>query len=353
MSAEIESLSSDQNARRPGQGVSPMLVAIAAIALLGAIYAHWRLGQFDDRIDRVRRQIAALHETQARIDAQTQSLAADLEASRNTWRSELRGLRELPGQIGELGQSVEELRTRTEAPQRAWVRAEALYLLELAERRLKLERDAQTAIVAMESADARLATLNDPAVRDVRAKLALELAALRAVPVVDIADVLGRIGRLEDDVPTLPVMGMPVSEGQRPAVEQEAPGPFTRAWRRLRQAVGDLVSLRWIEPATARLVTQEEESLRRQHLELLLFGARVAAMQPDGAAYAQSLRAAGTWIEEYFDTSRPQVEAAVAEITELELTIIEPPLPRIGEAGRLLKGVIRGNAPAPEPAPEP
>ena len=45
------------------------------------------------------------------------------------------------------------------------MRAEALYLLELAERRLKLEGDVNTAIVAMESADARLATINDPAVR--------------------------------------------------------------------------------------------------------------------------------------------------------------------------------------------
>ena len=32
-------------------------------------------------------------------------------------------------------------------------------------------------------------------------------------------------------------------------------------------------------PATARLVTREEESLRRQHLELLFFAARIAAMQ--------------------------------------------------------------------------
>jgi uncharacterized protein HemX len=108
------------------------------------------------------------------------------------------------------------------------------------------------------------------------------------------------------------------------------------------------VSLRRIEPATARLVTQEEESLRRQHLELLLFGARVAAMQPDGAAYAQSLGAASRWLTQYFDPSSPEVEAATAELAALELTLIEPPLPPVGEAGRLLQTVIRGNrSPAP------
>jgi len=347
MSAEIESLSTDLKSRRPGQGVSPMLMALVVLGLLLAVYAHWRFGQFDERIDRLRRQVTELRAVHDQLDTRVQTLAADLESSRSTWRSEVRGLREVPGQLDALSRSVEELRARTEAPQRAWVRAEALYLMELAERRLRLERDVETAIVALESADARLATLDDPAVREVRAKLALELAALRAVPVPDIADVLTRIGRLEDEVPTLPVIGMPASQARRDKPEAEAPGVFERAWRRVRQAMRDLVSLRRIEPATARLVTQEEESLRRQHLELLLFGARVAAMQPDGAAYAQSLRAADVWLQQYFDTSKPAVEAARKELAALELTIIEPPLPAVGESGRLLQGVIRGSNSAP------
>jgi uroporphyrin-3 C-methyltransferase len=347
MSAEIESLSTDLKSRRPGQGVSPMLVALAVLGLLLAVYAHWRFGQFDDRIDRQRAQLTELRAAHDQLDNRLQTLAADLESSRSTWRSEVRGLREVPGQLDALSRSVEELAARTEAPQRAWVRAEALYLMELAERRLRLERDVETAIVALESADARLATLNDPAVREVRAKLALELAALRAVPVPDIADVLMRIGQLEEEVPTLPVIGMPASQARRERPEAELPGAFERAWRTRRQALRDLVSLRRIEPATARLVTQEEESLRRQHLELLLFGARVAAMQPDGAAYSQSLRAADAWLRQYFDTSKPEVEAASSELAALDLTIIEPPLPAVGDAGRLLQGVIRGSNPAP------
>lgn len=347
MSAEIESLSTDQNSRRPGRGVSPMLVALVVLGLLLAVYAHWRFEQFDERIDRMRRQAAALQGAQDRLDLRLQSLVTELDSSRAAWRSELRGLREVPAQVDELGQSVEELRARTEAPQRAWVRAEALYLLELAERRLYLERDVPTSIAAMESADARLATLDDPTVREVRARLALELAALRAVQVPDLPQVLSRIGRLEDAVPALPVIGMPVSQVRRVAAEPAGQGVFERAWRRLRQAARDLFSLRRIEPATARLVTQEEESLRRQHLELLLFAARVAAMQPDGAAYAQSLRAAGTWLGQFFDPASPEVSAAAAELTALELTIIEPPLPKVGDAGRALRGVIRGSTSPP------
>jgi len=347
MSAEIESLTTDVKSRRTGHGVSPMLVALVVLGLLLAIYAHWRFGQFDERIDRLRGQVNELRSAQGRIESRLQSMAADLESSRATWRTEVRDLREVPAQVNELGQSVEELRARTEAPQRAWVRAEALYLLELAERRLELEDDVQTALAAMESADARLATIDDPAVREVRAKLSGEIAALRAVTPPDVGQVLSRIGRLEDSVPSLPVVGMPVSQGRRTEPAPAASGPFERAWQRIRLAIGDLFSLRRIDPASARLVTQEEESLRRQHLELLLFAARIAAMQPDGTAYDQALRTAGVWLEQYFDPAAPEVAAAVAELADLGTITIDPALPEIGAAGRLLQGVIRGNSAPP------
>jgi uroporphyrin-3 C-methyltransferase len=352
MSAEIESLSTDLNSRRPGRGVSPMLVALAVLGLLLALYANWRIERHDTRYERLRGQIAELRANQDKLDGRLQWLTADLESSRATWRSELRGLREVPAQVEELGRSVEELRARTEAPQRAWVRAEALYLLELAERRIELERDVQTAIVAMESADGRLATLDDPAMREVRTKLGTEIAGLRAVQRPDLPEILMRIGRLEDAVPTLPVIGMPVSEVRRTRPEVAEDGALARAWRRIGQAARDLVSLRRIEPATARLVTQEEDSLRRQHLELLLFSARIAAMRPDRAAFDQSLRAAGAWIEQYFDTARPEVAGVLAELAALADLNIDPELPRVGEAGSLLQSVIRASAPtssAPTP----
>ena len=107
MSAEIESLSGEKNARRAGGGTSPMLVACAVVALLLAIYAHWRLGQFDDRIDRVRGQVTQVRGTQDRLAGQLSTLTARLETSQNAMRTELRGLRELPAQVGELGRSVE------------------------------------------------------------------------------------------------------------------------------------------------------------------------------------------------------------------------------------------------------
>jgi outer membrane murein-binding lipoprotein Lpp len=132
MSVEIESLSNDMNSRRPGgNGTNPMLLAAAIVGLLLAIYAHWRIGQFDNRIDRVRGQVVEIRASQDRLSGQLTTLGTRMETSQRALRTELRSLHELPAQIAVLGRGVEELRARTEAPQRAWARAEAMYLLDL------------------------------------------------------------------------------------------------------------------------------------------------------------------------------------------------------------------------------
>lgn len=340
MSAEIESLSGETSPRRTGGGSSPMLVVFAVLALLLAAYAHWRFGQFDERIDRLRGQLGELRASRDQLASQVATLNARLDTSQNALRTELRGLRELPAQLGELGRSVEELRTRTEAPQRAWIRAEALYLLDLGARRLSLEHDVVTAIVAMEAADARLATLDDPAVAEVRRLLAGELAALRAVQVPDLAALQGRIAAVENAVPALPVLGVPAAQGPRAPMDPEPAGPLERGLSRLAQALRDLVSLRRIDPDTTRLVTQEEQSLRRQHLELLLFAARVSAMQLDAAGYQQSLQAADAWLVQFFDGASDSVSDARAEIATLRSISIAPPLPAVGLAARQLQRVM-------------
>jgi uncharacterized protein HemX len=345
MSTEIESLTTDMNARRTGGSMYPMLAVFAVLGLLLALYAHWRFSQFDNRIDKMRAQIGQLRATQDRIASTLTTLTTRVEQSDARIHAEIRTLREIPTQVNELGQNVAELRSRTDAPQRSWVRAEALYLLELADRRLRLEHDVATAIVAMESADARLATVSDPDVAEVRRLLADELTALRAVPVPNLPEVISRLTLLESRSASLPVLGVTVASARRvPQAEPPASG-LDRALRRINQAVHDLFSLRRVQPANVRLVTGEEESLRRQHLQLLLFAARIAVMQQDGAAYVQSLRSADAWLAEFFDGKSPEVAAARTESAALAAIDIDPPRPESGAAAQLLRRVYRSTPP--------
>jgi uncharacterized protein HemX len=347
MTNEIESLTSDLNSRRTGSGTSPMLFAVGGLALLLAAYAHWRFGQFDERIDRVRGQVVELREAQARLAAQITAVDTQLQQSNEQVRTQIRSLGEIPAQLGEIGQNVAELRARADAPQRSWVRAEALYLLELGARRLRLEHDVPTAIAALESADARLATVADPAVAEVRTQLARELATLRSVNVPDIPAVLNRLAAVESAIPAFRVLGVPVASARRlePAATDKPVGAFERAGRRLKQAWDDLFSYRRVDPSRSRLVTREEESLRRQQFELQLFAARIAAMQQDRGAYTQALRSALDLLDRSFDPRDESVAKARAEVELLATIDVDPAVPEVGTAAQLLQRVIRASSP--------
>ncbi|HET7203853.1 MAG TPA: uroporphyrinogen-III C-methyltransferase [Steroidobacteraceae bacterium] len=350
MTNEIESLTTDNSARRTGSGVSPLWFAFAGLALLLALYAHWRFGQFDERIDRLRAQVVEVRAAQDRLDSEAESLNARLEQATTSFRDQIRDLREVPTRVGELGRTVAELRARTEAPQRAWVRAEALYLLELGARRLALEHDVPTAIAAMESADARLATVTDPAVAEVRAQLARELQALRAVDVPDVPKIIERLIALETQAEDYRVLGVPVAQARRLGEDDAGEfGAFDRAMNRLAQAWHDLFSYRRVDPGMSRLVTREEESLRRQHLELLFFAARVAAMQQDRPAYLQSLQAATDWLDRFFDGRHAGVAAAREELAALAAIDVDPARPKVGAAAQLLQRVIGAGSAAAAP----
>jgi uncharacterized protein HemX len=190
-------------------------------------------------------------------------------------------------------------------------------------------------------------SFKDPATAGVRQLLGQDLAALRAVPRPDIADVLSRIAALERAVPELPVVGVAATRPTRAANERDDAGVFERAMRRIGSALSSLVTVRRVDPSTAQIVTREEQSLRRQHLDLLLLAARVAAMQPDGAAYTESLAAADEWLAQYFDTAAPGVAAAATEIAALSRINVAPPLPSIGGAARELQRMMHEGPAAP------
>jgi uncharacterized protein HemX len=346
MSAEIESLTVESAARRTGGGPgSPVAVVLAAIALLLAAAAHWRMNRAADRIDGAIADLTELNERHRQTSERVQAVATQLESSSAALRDELAGLRILPAQLAELGSSVAELAAHTEAPQRAWARSEALYLLELAQRRVDLERDVRTAIVAMESADARLSIPGDPATREARRLLAAELGALRAVPVPDLPQVLTRVAALEQAAERLPMRGISLAPAPK-VVAGEKTGA-ARLRDRLAEAWHGLFSLRRVDPDSALLVSGDVETLRREHLALLLLGARTAAAQQDGLAYRQALQASREWLDRYFDLDTPDGARMRSEIDALAAIDVDPPRPKIGAAASALRRSVQGGAANP------
>ena len=330
------------NTRRPESNkTARFAIALGVLALLAAVYTVIRIDVLRDRISTLRDAVRELTDTQSVLRASNDKLSSEA----NALRAQLAELTQLQKDFGALASSVDELRGRTDRPQRTWARAEALYLLQLAERQLQFTHNVSTAIVAVEAADARLAEMRDPALSSVRTQIAKDLQALRAVVEPDRNGLMLQLERAYTQVPRLKIAGTVPGEehGADPAALPDS--GVARAWTLLKRTVSNLFAVRQLSGPSAQLVSADEQALRGQHLQLLLSSAKQALDNDDRTAYRSALSNAAAWLQQYFDQSDPAVRALASDLATLHAVEIAPPLPSVAQSARLLERFVSGTSP--------
>jgi uroporphyrin-III C-methyltransferase len=323
--------------RPPGR----LITAIAVLGLATASYSLLRLDGTRDRLDALKDEVRALSVSRDLLRTELDNAMNRERRARRSLESQLAATKDLGAQLEQLGLSVEELRGRSEGPERAWSRAEALFLLELAHRRLIFDRDLATAVVALESADARLASLREAAVAPVRAQIARDLQALRSVQQPDLTGILSRLSSLEDQARKVPSRGLVVLERESP---RDRDADAEQGWNIVRTTLSRLITVRRVDDRSGAVIELEEQELRRQHLQLLLFSARQAVLRHDSPTYRASLASARQWLADNFEMNDTAAQVVLKEIQALEPINIDPALPDVAASVRMLQRVL----PAPE-----
>lgn len=334
------SVPGDAPRNRRAHTYSRLTTAIAVLALATAGYTLVRLDSMRDKLDTANAAVAAADTDKELLRAELRSQASRERQAHRDINRRLDTLNDAPQQLQELASSVEELRGRAEGPERAWSRAEALFLLELAQRRLILERDVDTAIVALESADLRLASLRDAAFAGVRQEIAKELQALRAVQQPDTTGILSRLMSAEERAGDAPVKGILVTERNAFDRSKLPDGMFARAGAIIGQTFSNMIVVRKVDDLSGRVITAEEALLRRQHLQLLLFAARTAVARHDEQAYRTALAGARRSLGEFFDLSNPAAQSLLSEVQALEPVNIDPALPGVTSSINALRRMV-------------
>ncbi len=307
-------------------------ILLAGAAVVLAALTLWLHYDATQRLQVMQTQQKTLHADFTRL--QQALTAANKQVGANA--GQLEALARLNPQVAQLADSVTELRGRVDAGRRAWTLAEAHYLLKVANRSLTLTRNVETALIALQAADGRLHELRDPGLNGVRATLAREIQALQVMHRPDITGIAARLAGAEELAGQLPVIGS-IPDRYRPEGTEESSAPgFARAWQLLRSSLTNMISIRRIGKDAVELVSLEEQNVRRQHLQLLLFSARLAAVRGDHEMFHHNIASARKWLTEMFDPR----DAAVANINEtlrmLAGTQIAPELPDIAGSLRML-----------------
>lgn len=332
---ETQAVETEDNQAREskprGAGLASAIAVLAlllAIAAGGGVYWVWLQGQqqstaLDVKFAGTRSEIAsASSQLDGRINELLAAQTKFAEAQRNLEQS-LSGLHE------ELGRD-----------RNAWAIAETVYFLQLANARLQLLQDVDTALEALNIADKRLQALGDPGFIPVREKLKMEITALQAVAQTDLTGTALNIGALVAQIPNLPFHALSTRAQQevdaaaemaeeQPAWRQE----LNKAWLVMKQ----LVEVRRTDKRIEPLLKPEEQHLLVQNIQLQLQTARIAVMQRDSRLYKDSLETAAQWINNAYDLDADITRSTLEQIKVLAAIELSPQLPDISASLRLLR----------------
>jgi uroporphyrin-3 C-methyltransferase len=353
VASAVEELSSE--ATKKSRGLSAgiaWLALLLVIALAGG--AAWVLREGQAR-EAVLAQRMAVLETAA---GQKQANLGELS---DRWKQQLSsglgGLKtDLGEQTAELTRGLQSVETQLAEQQRelarfsandreSWLLAETGHLLRLANQRLVMAGDPVAAQALLHGADSVLRDLNDPSLHAVRAAVAADVAALRAIPKVDVEGIYLRLAALIEQADKLVIFQF---QERATAPSQEA----AEDWRgRLRQGyeaalskLSDYIIIRRRDVPMQALMDPQWEGLVRQNLRMLLEQAQIALLSGNQALYAASLAQAQQWVLHFQDSDTAAAKAIEAQIKQLATLTIEIPPPNISRSQQALDEAVEQRA---------
>ncbi len=227
-----------------------------------------------------------------------------------------------------------------------WIIAEAGQLLRIANHRLHLARDIDSAVIALKAADRQLRLLANPRYLPVRKIIAREIASLQSLERADIPGIALRLGNMAENVDRLPIIYKPETEdgtagdgdGKAPATEaKDKPSVWKKIWLDL---IG-LVQIRDSGIPYKILLPPKQQYFLRENVRLMLYSAQQALLQGNTEVYQQNLKAARKWIKLYFDTDSKVARAALDELDSLLGKNIVEKLPNVSGSLSALRKLQR------------
>ncbi len=341
------------------------LIWVVLVAVVAAVAA------LQVRNERLAREI--------RQHAQTNEALA--QEMRVLSRADQDSVSQLQQKFGALDARTAETRDRQAALEQAnqdllrnrddWQRAEIQRSLEVTAEQLQLTGNVAGALAALQTVDARLATLDKPQFNAVRRAVSRDMAKLKAMPSFDLAGAALRLDDAINAVDTLPL----ISSAQPLEAEQAAQAPhaaakptknakahaaaasapvastppnagwsvgvrawWARLWNDVRDELGQIVQVRRVDQTEALLLSSDQAWFLRENLKLRLMNARLALLSRNDAVFRADLGRADTLLARYFDTQSSRVTTVQKVLSQVRATAGTLQVPTLADSLAAVRG---------------
>ena len=332
-------------AKKGGSSFIGWLALLLVLLLAGA--AGWSVMQGMEREKALQQRIGELEMVTRGEQRELQDLERKLQAELNTGvqdaRAQLATQADAMSNLREqLQRQGEQLEAYSANDHESWLRAEAQYLLRLASQRVIMARDTESALALLNSADGILRELDDSSLHEVRAAVAAEQAALRAVPRIDVEGIYLRLSALIEQAGKLRIFQLPEQAAQPEAEpSEEWQVRLERGYEEAARKLSDYIVIRRRDVPMQALMDPQWEGLVRQNLRMLLEQAQVALLSGNQTLYVESLQRAQHWVDQFLDTDEAAARAMAREITQLEGQVIQVEMPDMDRSLQALDEAVK------------
>ncbi|MGR5065895.1 uroporphyrinogen-III C-methyltransferase [Photobacterium sp. DNB22_13_2] len=316
-------------------------IAIALVIALGAgLYYHGH-----QQTQTQNSQMAALQQEISQLQSQLQSsLKTSQQETLSQVNSSLQrtetSIEQQEKSITGLQMALSEMKGRRPND---WLLAEADYLVKMAGRKLWLEHDTASATILLESADHRIAELNDPSLTPIRQAMHTDITALKAVARVDRDGLVLRLTSLQEEVGKLPLANAILPEAE--VVETAEVSTSVDDWKTnmmtsLKNFSDHFITYRQRDGSVIPLLTPKQDFYLQENIKSKLETAIKSVYREQGELYTTSLAMAKDWAEQFYNMDDPAVQSFITTLEALGQENIEADYPSKLQSQALITDTI-------------
>ncbi|PKM12499.1 MAG: enzyme of heme biosynthesis [Gammaproteobacteria bacterium HGW-Gammaproteobacteria-3] len=307
------------------------------------------LDKGDMRLIEMSKQISAYQSQIAAIQTHLAAIEAEIKSKDAQQHKALTDLAQL--QTERLGNLEQELSASIQQVQRQlgktrgdWLIADAEYLLSVANQRLHLMGDVNTAEEALKAADQRLRESGDAGAFKVREQIAKDLALLDGVSVPDIVGLFASVQTLQDQVDKLalikPYAGKKLTQSEEIHSHAEAPTDSHDLLAKALKQLEGVVTVRHSDQQITEILTPQEAQFIRQQLRVKLEMIKVALVQQNQDLYRSGIADGKAWLEENF-IKNDDGKRFLAELKRLDGINMRSQYPDISQSLKILRDITK------------
>jgi uroporphyrin-III C-methyltransferase len=332
---------SPASASTPARGGSGLAIAAMLAATVSLIAAGALFFRDDTKREISDFRLQSLIQDQAAALSQMRQLQSDQRADARASRDQLlTRIEQLQARLEAQQQRVSQLASSDRSD---WQLAEAEYFLQLANQRLLLGGDPKTALEQLQAADDIIRHIEDSGLLPTRAALAKDIAALKALEVVDVEGIYLAIEAVAEQAQQLHLIEPVTVQEQTPETLTADATLGERLQSGLHAALhklDQLVQIRRRDEPYKPLLAPQYEAALQQNIKLAFEQAQVALLLSNQKLYEHSLSKARDALTTYYTVDEHATQIVAQAIGELMKKTIAMPLPDISQSRRELKAYL-------------